>query len=583
MRCRLNVEGGIGEAEEEPFSSADDTHFMGDYGKPLSDLIDDWIHKESEFSFMETLSNPEKTETVIELVGLLRHSDLLINQIQEVAQRRNERGESQLDPVLLTQCRFVDDICFLEKLEDEGVYTFLRGTLETERRYSRLIHGLFGMYKEAFNIYQKALINCLREEVEYVSKDDDDYDLWKQLLDDQWLDEDGILASQLDLFCEHACGMWLQQCQSDEWQSHHAWREEVGEEAALLIWSEVIEPFFVDRALSELKSQRSTSIIQQAEQHFEALLDTKRPKDQRIGSFWIDEDHPEKITVVFLTRDGKLLAQRAVVWKPDQANSIVDAFEEININTLTYPSTHYDLYASAIEKLSNHYQLHAVLPYALDTVKYPQGLSSVSQRALRIGQRFVAPLRFYPRADLQLLMSSLIGTEAIECLFRSGSGHLFIERLNDLSAKRWLELRYRRSLRSKRSWEDPADQQVRAKRTISSEGGIRPGDHLKVRVVAHQGDYFDVETLDKKRMGKLKMTSGQLRRLSQEHGIETDQAAQVLNVQVLGEDHTTGELSLKLLFSKKRPRKQRSLEQPNSEKDTLARLDSLFSIHPDES
>ena len=164
--------------------------------------------------------------------------------------------------------------------------------------------------------------------------------------------------------------------ESSEWGSEVEWQGETGSNASVSIWSEILEPYLREIVSEAIVKRRNADMISDLNQCFIELIDAKRPQRSEIGSFWINQEQPSEITVIFLTRDGKLLAQRDVTWTPSDPKSVTEAFKIINIRLLTYPKELEEIYPEMLEQLSSLYELRAVSSIVLDPVPHPQSLSA---------------------------------------------------------------------------------------------------------------------------------------------------------------------------------------------------------------
>ena len=182
---------------------------------------------------------------------------------------------------------------------------------------------------------------------------------------------------------------------------------------------------------------------------FESLIAHPRPKEQKVGSFTFHPDDPSKITVIFINRDGRLLAQRDLDWDSLELNDLSSVFESIRIRTLVCSSDLTPLEEKAVEFLKRDYEIKRVNPTGLDPVLRPLNLSQEAQKALRLGQRYVAPLRFWIRGDLK----SVARTALSECEYQFLEEHqafdTLFDRLKEQNELKWVYFRRKRVQREK--------------------------------------------------------------------------------------------------------------------------------------
>jgi hypothetical protein len=406
---------------------------------------------------------------------------------------------------------------------------------------------------------------------------------WDQLFSNDWIEDLLNDNSELLIYLSELRDDVYHIFESSEPESTQHQVFTINEMSLDDLWEEVIKPYYVNEVRREIHQARAVDITTDVTRCFEQLIDAKRPRDQRIGSFWISEEHPELITVIFLTRDGRLLAQRDVSWDPQEPESIIDAFEQIRIRTLTYPNELSQRYPVALELLDQIYTLKASSSIALDDDQTPPNLTKSAYSALCIGQRYVAPLRFWIRADLTELTRHLIPPLALACLEYSEDLERLSERLRDHCSERWLELRRRRAQRQKEH-KKPSD---------TSNVYVR-GQRVEVRIVDQIEYYIDVVTLQDHRPGRIKVTPTDQRNHPFFFQTLEPQIGLTIMATVLGEHPTTGDLTLTLEQGPLTPDSISTLEMNDGAEDhsddnhqsggsissgqeTLDRLNSLFS------
>ena len=286
---------------------------------------------------------------------------------------------------------------------------------------------------------------------------------------------------------------------------------------------------------------------------------------------------------MFLTRDGKLLAQRDLTWDLNQVDSILEAFSIINIRILTYPEGLDQIYPKAFNLLKDRYQLFSVSSVVLDPVPHPLSLTDNAQKALRIGQRFVAPLRFWARTDLIELMKCFTTPRIMNCLEESNRLDSLQARLQDSCAKRWLLLRQRRQNRKVKKSSNQStnvalgqasphtdDQPLSAdNESLHPLKTLQIGDFVEAHILGIDGYDAESQILNVNVNAHLK--------LYKNHKFEVGHLVQT---EVLAIDSKTNHVKLGLKRNSDAPRKgykhnQEGMSQ-DTNKSTLNRLNKLF-------
>ena len=236
--------------------------------------------------------------------------------------------------------------------------------------------------------------------------------------------------------------------QTDLW---HTAQVSFTQEEKTSIWYDYILPALQETCVAHICTQLSTLCLEIVKPYFTRLIDARRPHYRKIASVYFSGDLYEKITVVFLNRNGNLLAQRNYTWNPNQTHSLVQALVEVNVASLVIPQWIPRSLCTAIDHLKSYYQIHYVAPIALDPVTRPLNLTVAAQKAIRLGQRYVAPLRYWPRMDSEAFLSYLLPSEIYDFLVT----HDQVERMQDIiqweSAVRWIHLRRDRNKKQHQS------------------------------------------------------------------------------------------------------------------------------------
>lgn len=515
----------------------------------LHDLFNAWISRESDFSFMESAVAPADPEVALEVMQLFRRVERLCNAIEQLQSVRCQEGLPELPDLLLVWVNSIEELTLVETLVDEGVVDLLSSLVsgdDEDERSASLLNALFEQCRQ----------DCVRF-VQAIQME---------------ISEQSRRPRETELL-EHAYQAWRHSWQVDRWDEAIEWMGERGERAAEPLWGELIEPFYLEELGRSLANHRLEGALKQIQEYFERLIDAKRPKDQRVAGIWIDEEHPSRITVMFVTRGGKLLAQRDLLWVPEEPESILNSFSEINIHTLAVPDEFRTRYPDAFKALKRKYNVALVLSGALDEVKHPPNLECSAQKALRIGQRLVAPLRFYIRADLPTLLASIVPESLMELVADHDAKQVLFDRLQDSCSLRWLKLRHRRQ-RQEASHEEQTRKSkfkdASPQKNSPQDLHITKGALLKAHFQTLIGHTIEV-SLDTQppRRGRIKLSGSQYRRLSMAETSEWMKDG--FMVIVIGEDLKSDTLLLRWSEESDEDREEAEVED-----DTLTRLDALF-------
>lgn len=559
----------------DDLANEEQRNFEDYFGGSLSSFINHWGKRQSSFQFLEANIQRSDANRVLELLKVMRMSDGIIDEISILNQERAMDGDCEIDHRYLTFATTIEELTFIEELLDEGLVTQISTQLDQPKRLILkdlfvMIHMHFSHFASEYREYLETLevknsqslwlaypcVSCkINKWEKHLDSSYFEFNIYPHPLVDRLLDR--IHQDWVKLWCvEEWDGLT-----SDNQGMHH------------VIWIEFFDVFIKKMAYQSVMSMRNQDLISDLQKCFETLIDAKRPKDQRVASFWIDPDQPTEITVIFLTRDGKLLAQRDLLWSPDNPASILEAFAEINIRVITYPEDLERKYSEALQLLSGKYQIYAVSSVVLDPVAHPQTLSKVAQKTLRIGQRFVAPLRFWARTDLVELMKCFATPQIIECLEQSDALDDLRNALQDSCSKRWLRLRKDRRKRkvtqrgNRHNGHDNCLGSIKI--TDQKSDSIQTdtfsrGDELEVCVIKQTGLLVTVQVVGHHKIGKLKL-----------HRSETIKEGQKLLVNVLGEDPKQNTLVLRRL-KKSKSYDVTKREAEKADEPTLNRLNNIF-------
>ena len=612
--------GNIDVVEDELDGTEQDldiAFFQQEVGVSPHRVLDAWSTRSSDFAFMESSVAPSESRLAIALMNVLRYSERLHQDIEHRQMLRGHDGFNAIPLELITLPAHLDEFSLVETLCE---HPHLAALLPEFRRPLRTyIKQILDLVRDQSNRYVEHLVTTRLDEMlshsdissqgavqtfEEAERQEvcllklpcksASMNKWSGLFSDEWIERlvesDSTLREQLDALKLNADRQYAGLCERAVRPAHVVSLQGVHRDE---LWSEALRPYCLGEVSRVIKERRTHDIIDDVIACFEQLIDARRPKDQRVGSFWISEEDPELITVVFLTRDGRLLAQRDVSWRPQEPESIVDAFESIRIRTLTYPEELNQRYPEAISLLNTRYTMKSVISVALSRTQAPLNLNTAAYSALRVGQRYVAPLRYWIRADLVALTRHILSPPAWSCLERSGRLETLLSRLHDHCSERWLDLRRRRAQKRK-------EQEAHSDQAVKGASVYARGQRVEVRVIAHVEYYLDVVTLLDGRCGRIKINPTEQKRLPS-FSQAGPQVGLVLTAMVLGEHPTTGELTLVLVsdpvtvddhstgvndqnvddgsneIPSHKPSHESSSALKSEDRDTLSRLNALFS------
>jgi hypothetical protein len=547
-------------------------NFEDYFGGSLASFINHWEKRQSSFQFLEANIQYSDDHRVLELLEILRMSDGIIDEISILNQERAMDGDDEIDHRYLTFATTVEELTFIEELLDEGLVTQMSKYLDQPERLIlrnlfAIIHKHFSHFASEYRVHIETL-EVKNSQSSWLAYPCVSYKInkWVKHLDSSYFEFNIYPHPLVDRLLDCIHQDWSKLWCVEQWDGMTSDSQGLNH----VIWIEFFDVFIKKMAYQTVMSMRNQDLISDLQKCFETLIDAKRPKDQRVASFWVDPDQPTEITVIFLTRDGKLLAQRDLLWSPDNPASILEAFAEVNIRVITYPKGLERKYSEALQLLSDKYQVHAVNSVALDPVPHPQTLSKIAQKTLRIGQRFVAPLRFWARTDLVELMRCFATPQIIECLEQSDALDDLRNALQDSCSKRWLRLRKNRRKRKVTQRDnrhddclDPIKITDQKSDSIQTDTFNR-GDELEVCVIKQTGLLVTAQVVGHHKIGKFKI-----------HRSETIKEGQKLLVNVLGEDPKQNTLVLRRL-KKSNSYDVTKREAEKADEPTLNRLNNIF-------
>ena len=208
-----------------------------------------------------------------------------------------------------------------------------------------------------------------------------------------------------------------------------------------------LKRLFFEWIFQDLLDLQAHVIFYQVRFNFETLISQARPKDQKVGSLFFNPQDPTQITIIFINRDGRLLAQRNLLWPSLDPQDLPAVFKPIRIRTLVVSNTLSAIEETAVQTLNTLYEIKRINSTGLDPVLRPLNLSSDAQKALRLGQRYVAPLRFWIRGDLNAFTESILSQEELDCISRHKPLTYWFQKLKEQNEIKWVYFRRKRMQR----------------------------------------------------------------------------------------------------------------------------------------
>jgi hypothetical protein len=497
----------------------------------IQSWVNCWYKSDNLFQFIEHEQTPEVPEKSLVLYNLISRGQRLVDELLILNKERVLKEDEPLDYFLISSLNTTEELTWVEDIFDAGIFIdrndlpLINVTLSALREIQRRLSSSIQHH------YQLHLHPIEPDDLSYSESDDDEiedrlYDQGhEEPLDlkeerhsppmtphasedgrdlkghDQEPDTSPNLKYRHGLYplAHEVFDQWSpylederlldlieQRCVAEEeliQQSYLGWRERVEElvstERADQIWAEFIEPSLPEFVFESLKRDRREMLTRLICSKYTKLIDERRVRDSRLASLWFSGEEDQELTVIFLTREGRLLAQRDYVWDPSDDQNLMHALEEVKIRILVIPQELPPRLDLAIENLAHHYEMKRVSAVGLDPVPRPLNLTVQAQRALRLGQRYAAPLRYWARVEVNSFAERLLSPDLFNS-FSADNGLQELDRkLKEETSIRWVYLRQNRIERAAHT-----EKQKRAKERATSISKVRlfRGDLLKVRV-----------------------------------------------------------------------------------------------------
>lgn len=368
--------------------------------KHVSDL---WLHRESDFKFLEAMIGLSDPLVARELLMSLKELDRLFTARQEV---REARALDQLDQLpehfyeateSSEELDWVETL-FEEELLDEDDPQVLEFCLAEARALKwLLVEALCAEHQLSAALEPMESSQPIQADPQAIWCGEQRLraPTFDRTTRRSALSSEAMISASLQRLLAEGCASieereltWVERCQSRALDLPPSfWRSEL---------LSIASQWAAHHLITQLMKAASEDIADV----FELLAIAERPRDHRVGALTFGGDRGEDVTIIFTKRDGHILAQRQVKWDPDQPALVCDAFKEIKIRTLVAPDQVSPAIEQALVQLCDNYQVARVSDLGTVEVKRPHNLTQEAQVALQLAQRYVAPLRYWARADL---------------------------------------------------------------------------------------------------------------------------------------------------------------------------------------
>jgi len=484
----------------------------------LHQVATEWLNKESHFKYLESEGLPSEPSLSRELVSLLKDCDRLIQERDRVVELRAQEELDQLPEPLADEARSVAELDWVETLYEEELLSedhpeLLALSLRFARLWSdALLEQISAAHQLTLN--SRSAPDPQPERSEQCGEGEGEPWVAAQRLTPLQSARHTPWASLQSLaLIKEAVTEAAQDLSGALLELEEAWRAELKElcereglSVQGQLWSEQVTPRAQRWAEELLRERLVVALSEDVADSFHSLASAPRPRDHRVGALVFGGERSQEVTIIFAKRDGQILAQRDIEWDPDHPEEICEAFSEIKIRTLVAPTELAPELEEALEYLAEGYQIARVCPIGPVEITRPQNLSQEAQLALQLAQRYVAPLRFWARAELLSFAERLLD-EPLYRLIASDerSRDLYHDCLKGRVDSEWVRLRRRR----KDKPQEPQASRASRSPEPSPKGSrqLRRGDLVDVELTAIDGHRLKGEISSPTQLGRSVMIS----------------------------------------------------------------------------
>ena len=563
----------------------------------IEQLLAAWRRRESTFTFLESAELPDDHQESSTLCALIASAERLSDEICALQAARAAEGRAPLPEQVYQGVGTLEELTLMEELFDCDVLN-VTNSIDSRSCLAGARALADELYRASSALLTRAAPIAPEQETQSGAP---------------WILEMPLGPSPLrragewrEAWSEEGLGALLGRGRAEvnEREVYHRWSRELSARAAgelswEEVWREHLAPAAPELALSALRADLESAVIEDVADEFERLASARRPKDQRVAGVVFWGDRWEQVTVMFAKRDGQLLAQRDITWDPTRPDLAVEAFSSIKIRTLVVPCELPSALLPALEALTARYDVARVSAAGVTPVTRPANLTLEAQRAWQLAQRFAAPLRFWARADISALARELLPSplHAVALGTPEREGRMQA-RVRCRSDARWLELRRRRLERGAREAEREARPRQRppepppqrdeelsqevAAPPASAARPLRRGDEVEVQVTSVEPYRLRALRLEDSREALISLSGSR-------DGASSFRVGERIKAYVIHDHPRNHHLSLTLRplrltgrsprGDQATPQERRAAEveeESTTERESLSRLSSLF-------
>lgn len=410
----------------------------------LKHAIELWVHKESDFKFLESKIIPQEAELARELVSIFSEAELLFYEQQKIKEARIQDDLDPLPQHFFEVTQSLDELDWVETLYEEELLEedhpiLLQITMDCARKV------MWALIEDVCSTTQLKLhpqaylspVENLEPDLKWVGEQR------LQPLPLHRLKAWGALGSTSAI--KQTLNESFERLKKQFQKIEQAWSKDCEERDLmydLSFWHTHILPCGQRWATRYLTSRLVYAISEDVADRFELLAKSERPRDHRVGALIFSGARHEEVTVIFAKRDGQILAQREVSWDPEHPELICNAFDSIKIRTLVAPDLVPEQVERALEHLCERYRIARISQLGHIEIKRPHNLSVQAQIGLQLAQRYVAPLRYWARANLLAIAQASLDPSLYELISHHESWQtIYLRSLKGRVNSEWVRLR----------------------------------------------------------------------------------------------------------------------------------------------